>query len=99
MKRFKQTSRDAVRTQSQSKLLSDRKKIIAVLKRNHKNGCTRGELAIKTGIAEKTVTWRIRDLILTGQVYVHGTKLYPEASQVFCEAIFWNFESEELEAA
>lgn len=92
---LKQTSKAAVRTQSQKKLMTDRKKILDCLKQCPKTGCTRGEIAFKTGIKLQTVTWRIRDLIATNQVFVDGVKTFKKASSLSCEALFFNFDKEQ----
>lgn len=84
---IKATSKNALRSQSQGKLLHDRTKIINCLKRHSKYGCTRGELSVKTGIALQTICWRIRDLLATGMATVEGTKVFKKASSQPCESI------------
>ena len=88
---IKETSRAAVRSQTQQKLLSDRAKIIDYIKDNSEIGCTRKEISHATGVPLYTVCWRIGDMLATEQVYIFGTKIHKETSKQACEALYWNF--------
>lgn len=95
---IKSTTKAAVRTQTQSKLATDRKKIIAALKTAPKQGRTRHELSHITGVSLQTICWRISDLITTGQVFIDGRKVFKKHSEQPCEAVHFNFKKEDKEA-